>query len=317
MSQENKLSEKVQKAINHLHRKELVDILRIQSEILLAMDTFMNKKGVVRCMPLMLSPFTDPLNHVVTEADINYAGQTLSMMKSMIFHKQVLLSHPDLEAIYIVSPNVRLETADRADDGRHLFEFTQIDYEFKNKDHNYVLSFTEEMIIFVFNWINDKMGDEIKALRGSALPIPSAPFKRYSTGELEEKYGEDYETISSKEATEPFWLFDHPREFYDKEDENNRGHYINYDIIWPCGIEEGLSGAEREDEYNQIVRRMQETKVNMNIFSSYVELAKEGLIPKTAGAGMGIERITRYVTLRKDIDEVTPFSRKPHANIVF
>ena len=311
------LSPLIQNAIQHLHRPELPKILKVQGEIIKAIHEFMETKNVTPVMPLITSPITDPLNHSVTEADFKYAGQNFSLMKSMILHKQLLLTNPYLESIYIVSPNVRLEGEERFTTGRHLFEFTQVDFEFKNKDMNFVINFVEEMVSFVFNKLNSKVGDIIKELRGELLTIPGTGWPRYTTHQLIAKYGEGWEKQSSLEAKGPYWVTDHEREFYDKEDENNKFHYKNYDIMWPEGFGEGLSGAEREDEYNQILMRMERSKANPESFKQYLEIAKAGLLPKTAGAGIGIERLTRFVTKRQDVNEVCPFSRKPYDTIPF
>ncbi len=310
------ITPQVEQALAHLQRKELPAILSIQGEIIRSIHTFMDEKGLLCVNPLMTSPITDPLNHDVTEADFIYAGQQFSLMKSMILHKQLLLTHEDIDAIYIVSPNVRLEGENRRETGRHLFEFTQVDFEFKDKDMDYVLDFTEEMVAYVFEQINKKKEKELMLLRGGLLKIPGK-WKRYITHELKEKYGEDYEMKSSLAADEPYWLIDHDREFYDKEDENDRGHYLNYDIMWPEGFTEGLSGAERENEYEQILKRMKQTKTDPESFRQYLDAAKAGVLPKTAGAGIGIERMTRFVTKRKDVNEVCPFSRKPYDSIVY
>ena len=315
--EKQELSPAIKKAIDHLHNPVLPKLLKVQGEIIKAIHEFMETKNVTPVMPLMTSPITDPLNHSVTEADFTYAGQKFSLMKSMILHKQLLLTNPQLESIYIVSPNVRLEGKERFSTGRHLFEFTQIDFEFKNKDMNFVILFVEEMVSHVFTKLNTKVGDIIKELRGDLLKVPGTGWPRFSTHELIAKYGEHWEKQSSLDATGPYWVTDHEREFYDKEEENNSFHYNNYDIMWPEGFGEGLSGAERENEYNQILMRMERSKANPESFKQYLEIAKAGLLAKTAGAGIGIERLTRFVTKREDVNEICPFSRKPFDSIPF
>jgi asparaginyl-tRNA synthetase len=303
-------------SILHIQRKELQKILKVQSEIIRTVHNFAALKGIINVPPLMLSPVTDPLSHSVYNANIKYAGNKFSLMKSMIFHKQLLMTNENINSIYVVSPNVRLETKERKYTGRHLFEFTQIDFEFKNKDREFFLNFMEELIKYIFRSLNKNVPEELLELRGSLLKIPEA-FKRYTSGELKEKYGENFEKIASEKAKEPFWIFDHKREFYDKEDMKKRGHYINYDIIWPEGFGEALSGGEREFEYKQIVKRMNENKNDKKQFKYYLKVAKSGMLKPSAGGGLGLERITRFVTKRKDIADVTAFNRKPFSKIIF
>lgn len=267
-------------------------------------------------MPLMLSPITDPLNHGVVDASIQYAEQRWSLTKSMIFHKQLALLNPALNSLYIISPNVRLEFADRADTGRHLFEFTQIDFEFKNKDRFFVMEFMEELVNFIFDRLNKEIPELLLELRGELLP-QYEKWPVFRTEKLEAALGPDYEHLKSEEATSPFWLLNHRREFYDKEDPKNPGTYLNYDVIWPEGFGEGLSGAERENEYNQIRKRMAEVGTNEETFKNYLEIAKESGLPKTAGGGFGVERMTRFICRLKDVNEATVFSRKPFTQAIF
>jgi asparaginyl-tRNA synthetase len=317
METTKKISASLSKALMHLHSDELPAILRIQGGIMRSIHEFMESKGVIHVNPLMTSPITDPLSHDVTEADFVYAGIKFSLMKSMILHKQLLLSHPHIDSIYIVSPNVRLEGPERKDTGRHLFEFTQVDYEFKGKTMDFVITFTEEMVAYIFSRLNAKYSDLVILFRGELLKVPETGWPRYSTHELIKKYGKGWEKESSVDAKGPFWVTDHDREFYDREDEKNKGHYLNYDIMWPEGFMEGLSGAEREDEYEQILYRMKRSGTDPEKYKQYLDVVEAGIIPKTAGAGIGIERLTRYITRRKDINEVSPFSRKPYDTILF
>lgn len=307
---------KLQSTLKKIQAPGIKDILTVQQGIIRATHEFMYQNKLTQIMPLMLSPITDPLNHSVVDASIHYANQQWSLTKSMIFHKQLALMNPELDAIYIVSPNVRLELADRKDTGRHLFEFTQVDFEFRGKSKEFVMDFMERLIAFVFDHLNKEIPDTIKKLRGSLLPKYDK-LKLYRTEELEKQYGPDYEKIKSKEAVEPFWLVNHKREFYDKEDQARPNTYLNYDIIWPEGYGEGLSGAEREFEYKQILKRMDETGTNQQVFANYIEAAKAGKLVSSAGAGFGVERMTRYICKLQDIDQATLFSRKPFSQPIF
>lgn len=310
ISREEEL-EVLNQAITKIKRPNLANILKVQQIILMAVDKYMFDKGVTRMLPLMMAPITDTLNHSVEETAIHYDGQQFDVMKSMIFHKQITLMNEGIDKVYIVSPNIRLELAAR-NDTRHLFEFTQVDFEFKDSSMEEVLVFLEGLMSHVFKVLREECSDIIKEVAGTTDHLNIvAPFIRYRTEELEAKFGEDFEEIASKEATQPFFLINHKREFYDAEDLEKKGTYKNYDLIWPMGFVEGLSGGEREFEYDRIIERMDELSTNKNIFRNYIELAKQGLIPKTAGAGFGVERMTRFVLQLSEVDEATVFCRKP------
>lgn len=302
------------KTIEHIKKTEMGDILHIQSAVLKSIRDFMWKEGIEELMPVMLSPFTDPLNHPVYESSIEYKGQKLELTKSMILHKQLSLMRDDLKGIYIVSPNVRLEMGECEKSGRHLLEFSQVDIELKDATHKDFMKFLERLYVHVFSFVAVECTDSLERLSRKVV-IPTAPFRIYETSELKTQYGSDWEYKISMKEKAPFWVMDHYREFYDKEDPISKKH-INYDLVYPEGYGEGLSGAERETDYEVIVRKMKERKTDPSSYKAYLEIAGKGLLKPTAGGGFGVERLVRYLTGKKEIREVCLFPRVPGEKIV-
>jgi asparaginyl-tRNA synthetase len=130
-------------------------------------------------------------------------------------------------------------------------------------------------------------------------------------------HGEHFERIASERAKDPFWILNFRREFYDREDKERRGYYHNYDVFWPEGYGEALSGGEREWEHQEILRKMKERKTDLRAFDTYLSVSSQGLIPRTVGGGLGIERMVRFLTGQKHIRDVTLFPRVPGERIVF
>lgn len=267
-------------------------------------------------MPIILSPATDPLNHHHFEAKVECYGQRLNLTKSMIIHKQLSLLNDGIDKIYFMSPNVRLEDGKLKESGRHLFEFTQVDIEFKEKTKEDFIEFVDGMLAQTFRAVMEDCTRELEAL-GRELKVPRLPLKTYESGAMLAKHGPDFERTMSEEAKDPFWITNFRREFYDREDKERRGFYHNYDVFWPEGFGEALSGGEREWEYEEIVRKMRERKTDTKPFEKYLEVAKQGLIPRTVGGGLGIERMVRYLTGRRHIRDVSMFPRVPGERIVF
>jgi asparaginyl-tRNA synthetase len=114
-----------------------------------------------------------------------------------------------------------------------------------------------------------------------------------------------------REMDEPFWVTDIEREFYDREDPERPGHFRNYDLYLPEGYGEVSSGGEREWEYEVIVRKMKKAGISLEAFRPYLEVAKAGLLKPSAGAGIGVERLIRYMVGAKHIAEVQAFPRIP------
>ncbi|MHA1719852.1 MAG: asparagine synthetase A [Promethearchaeota archaeon] len=287
-----------------------LSLLRIQTEAIKSIHDYLYGQNLLQLMPVMLSPITDPLNHETSDAKIKYFGQELQLMKSMIFHKQLAIAANDTKGIYIMSPNVRLEKPLKRDSGRHLIEFSQVDIELREANAQKFMELIEDLIIFVISSVKDRCAGELKEL-GVSLKIPSRPFRVYSSEELEEKYGKNFEKEISLKEIDPFWITDYLREFYDKEDPKRPGHYINYDLIYPEGFGEALSGGERDFEYEILLRKIKERHQNPEIFKYYLQKAKEGKLVSSAGGGLGIERLVRFLTKIPHIRDISPFSKVP------
>lgn len=306
----------MEQAILHLKSDKRKHILRVQSAALKAIHDYMYAQGVVQAMPIILSPETDPLNHPHFSATVDYYGQRLHMTKSMILHKQLSLLSDGVDKIYFMSPNVRLEDGKLRETGRHLFEFTQVDIELRDKTKKDFMMLTDGMIAAVYRFVIDECGDDLDAL-GRRLTIPRLPLNVYESEDLRRELGVEFERLASERAREPFWIKNFRREFYDKEDKERRGYYHNYDVMWPEGYGEALSGGEREWEHQEILRKMNERKTDVKAFETYLKISGQGMIPKTVGGGLGIERMVRFLTGQRHIRDVTLFPRVPGERIVF
>jgi len=107
----------------------------------------------------------------------------------------------------------------------------------------------------------------------------------------------------------------HKREFYDAEDSERPGFYRNYDLIYPEGFGEALSGGEREWAFDRILMRIERDGLRVEDFKPYLELAREGFVP-SAGAGLGVERLTRFLVGASHIGDVQAFRRVPGEMVV-
>ncbi|MFH1520621.1 MAG: asparagine synthetase A [Candidatus Micrarchaeota archaeon] len=292
--------------------------LRIVSGLLKYTTEHFHHNGFTQLMPVILSSVTDPLgpdpgSSVIKTGEIEYLGQRLSLTQSMILHKQIAIRE-GIEKLFIISPNVRLEHPNRRESGKHLFEFSQVDFEIAHGSKEEVFRLMEGFITGAISYMKLHHAHDLEVL-GRALLSIDGPFKRYTTYELKDKYGDDWESLASLETKQPFWVLDHTREFYDKEDPDRPGHYVNYDMIYPEGFCEGLSGAEREYEYDIILRKITKQGLDKSRYAPYLELAKDGLTP-SAGGGFGVERLARYITGAKHIGDVQLFRRVPGEPVV-
>ena len=283
------------------------------SLVLLFATQYFHEHGFTQLMPVMLSPITDPLgpdpqSSVIKTGEIEYLGQRLSLTQSMILHKQIAVKS-GMEKLFILSPNVRLEHPSRAASGKHLFEFTQLDFEMAYGLREDVFLLMEEFLFHLCEHAKKKRAGELELL-GRKLPDFKPPFPRYTTHELAREFGEDWEMPASLAHSSPFWAISHKREFYDKDDSDRPGMFLNYDLIYPEGFGEALSGAEREWEYEKIIRKIDAHGIDKSRYSSYLAHAKEGPVP-SAGGGFGIERLSRFLSGAAHVGDVQLFRRVP------
>ncbi|MGC8587374.1 MAG: asparagine synthetase A [Candidatus Micrarchaeia archaeon] len=288
----------------------IAEKLRIASKVLKLSTDFFQDRGFVQLLPVMLGASTDPLgpdpgSSVIKTPEVEYGGQVLYTMNSMILHKQVAVR--SLGKIFIMSPNIRLERPERGATGKHLFEFTQIDFEIAHAKKEDVMHIVEDYLEYVSKGVAES--GEFQRL-GIAPFQFKPPFKVYTTHELEESFGKDWELEASRAHEQPFWALCHKREFYDKEDEGKPGHYLNYDLVYPLGFGEALSGGEREFEYGRILERMGKDRLKKEIYAAYLKEAEKGFVP-SAGGGLGVERLVRFLTKSKHVGDVQLFRRVP------
>jgi len=302
--------------LRHLESPELLAILSIQTVLLQELQKYLVHQGFTQLMPVLISPFTDPLNHQVYPAELQYEDKKLQLTASMIFHKQLALIPSDMHKIFIVSPNIRLELASTKSSDNHLLEFSQFDLEMKNASMEDVMTLLENLFLSVFDRIEQKCEKELRVL-GRTLPRLSRPFPRYTTLHLSPDKIDAFCAQISREADVPCFITSFKREFYDREDPDLPGTYRNFDMVYPDGYGEALSGAEREYIYEDILRRMDETHVDTVRFRNYLEIAKRGVLPETAGAGIGIQRLIKFICGKRVISDVCLFDRSMNSNFAF
>jgi asparaginyl-tRNA synthetase len=265
-------------------------------------------------LPVALSQSTDPLwpdpgASIEKRIEVDIYGKTVRTTASMIIHK-LIASSTVYPKLFILSPNIRIEKAERAKTGKHVYEFTQLDFEARDASSKDVFTIVEGALCDLVSSLKKDLKSELTTLcRCDTLKVPKKPFKIYDREDLEAEYGADWETGITASAKEPIWITNIPREFYDFEDFKT-GKWDNYDLFLPQ-FGEVLSGAKREWEYKKILEKIERDKVSKDNYTLLLKLAKEGRMKPSAGGGIGMERIVGWLTGTKHIAETQPFPRIP------
>lgn len=267
-------------------------------------------------LPVALSQSTDPLwpdpnASIETRIEVDIYGKPVRTTASMIVHKLVASSliYPKL---FILSPNIRIEKAERAITGKHIYEFTQLDFEIQGATSKDVFTFVEKALKILIKGLKKDLRAELTQLcRYDSIKVPKSPFKILDREDLEKEYGEGWEMQISAQIKDPVWIINLPREFYDFEDFKT-GRWDNYDLFLPK-FGETLSGAKREWEYTKILKKIERDEVRKENYAVLLKLAKEGKIKPSAGAGIGMERLVGWISGVQHIGETQPFPRVPGA----
>ncbi len=286
--------------------------IRIGSEIIAYAEGFMRKEGFVQMLPVLLSPITDPLwpdpaAGIYKRLEVDIYGTTVRTMHSMIVHKLVGTSLL-MDRFFVMSPNIRLEKPERASTGRHLFDRSQMDFEARGASSAEIRSLIERMLHGLVEHIGSSMREEFSTI-GAEAPRFKVPFGVYSREELEKRYGKDWEDELPKHISEPAWIIDLPREFYDYEDPETH-RWDNFDLYLPKRGEL-VTGALREFEYKKMLSKMESAGVKKELYSLLLELAKDGKIRHSAGAGIGMERLIAWITGAEHVGDVQAFPKVP------
>jgi len=310
MMSTSELKEKLGDYHARLSSRELQIAMKVNTHVRRYLGDYLFKEGFTEIPPVILSPMTDPLNHPTLDPVFSCYGYRYQLTKSMIFHKQLALLNQT--KIFCFSPNLRFEPVERAQDGRHLFEFTQLDIELRDATREDAMALLEGMYIGLMSYCKKELADELNEL-GRDLKVPSSSFRKVSFQKAKDEHGDDFEAILSKGSDEPFWIIDIPlldREFYDFEDPEQEGILRDMDLVYPEGFGEASSGGEREFEYERIVERIHRKDQDVNDFEILLEMASKGLYA-SSGFGIGIERLVRYICGFSRIEDAAMFPKIP------
>ncbi len=294
---------------SHLRDERVAAANRVKSKVVKILRDFLEGRDFVELMPVIASSITDPLSSPETTIFFQAYGSRLQLTKSMIFHKQMaMLTYP---RIFIFSPNFRLEPEDRSSTGRHLVEFVQLDLEVREASREDVMRLAEEMLSYLFERIREEAREELEFF-GRSLPELRPPFPTITYSQAWEEFGPQFETELSKRSHQPIWVLDFPyqvREFYYREHEGKEV-LRDFDLLYPEGFGEAISGGEREWRADRTRDRIRRKGIDESFYALYLQLLEQG-IPPSAGFGIGIERLTRFICGVKDISLCRLFPKLP------
>ncbi|AFR07250.1 asparagine synthetase A [Nocardiopsis alba] len=311
----------------HLTAKRTRDIMLVQQEALAAARDHLRGQGFVELLPPLTGPVTDPGGRGAKQLDVDFYGHRYKLMTSAILYKQASLR--GFPKLFYIAPNVRAEPLETAFTGRHLFEFHQIDVEIAGASREEAMRTAGGLLAHVVRHVIDTVPELLRGLGRDAVffkELLREDFETRTHAEAVEalrEVGHDQdagteidwegETLLSHKFDKPFFITDYPkgsRGFYDMEDPERPGVLRNFDLLGHGGYGELVSGSERRCDYASIVTAIRESGENPAKYGWYLKEARQGL-PASAGFGMGLQRLLRYLTGMESLWQVTAYPKLP------
>jgi asparaginyl-tRNA synthetase len=311
----------------HLASPVTQSALRVQHQVLIAVREFLGGEGFTELLPPVIGPVTDPGVRGSKQLDVDYYGHRYKLMTSGILYKQASLL--GFSKIFYIAPNVRAEPVETCSTRRHLVEFHQIDVELAGATRAQAQGVAERLVTHVVKHVLATVPGELTGLGrdlAALSDVLSGAFGRMTHADAVTRLHElghpqspdaeiDWtgEELLSRNVSQPFFVDDYPkgsRGFYDREATTEPGILRNFDLLAPGGFGELASGSERESDYARIVTRMRETGENPAKYGWYLDMVREG-IPASAGFGLGLERLVRFLTGLDAVWRVNAYPKVP------
>jgi asparaginyl-tRNA synthetase len=294
-------------------------ILRIRHEVEQAIHDFFYARDFVRCdTPILTAAIGERSGLFSTEY---FDEGTAYLAQTGQLYGEALAAA--LGRIYTFGPTFR---AEKSKTRRHLTEFWMIEPEMAWYDQDDNMDLQEAFVRYLVERVLERRQAELRVLERdtSKLDCVAQPFVRLDYADAvklvrekgsETQWGDDLGAPDEKlivDAYErPVFVVNYPKEakaFYMKENPADPRTVRCADLLAPEGRGEIIGGSQREDDYDKLLRRIEEEGLPLDAYGWYLDLRKYGTFTHS-GFGLGLERTVAWIAGIEHIREVIPFPR--------
>ena len=321
-------------------------VFKVRSVAAMAIHTYFQDRGYVYLhAPLITGSDCEGAGEMfqVTSFDLDNIKDKIDYSKDFFGKKTSLTVSGQLQGeafamafgkIYTFGPTFRAENSNTK---THAAEFWMIEPEIAFCDLHELMDIEEDMLRYIVSYVLKHAKDEMEFLNKfvdkdlfkrlqvvlnnkaarithkEAIEILKNSGKDF---EFKPEFGEDLAKEHEKYLTEeyfksPVCVYDWPKDnkaFYMKlNPDNETGAAV--DLLVP-GSGELMGGSQREEDYDKLLKRMEDLGVPTEGMEWYCNLRRFGSCVHS-GFGMGFERLIIYLTGVDNIRDVIPFPRTP------
>ena len=309
-------------------------IMRIRSSVVKAIRDFFDGNGFRLMDSPILTPSACEGTSTLFETEYFDLGTAYLSQSGQLYAEASAMA---LGKVYTFGPTFR---AEKSKTRRHLTEFWMVEPEMAYFDLNDDMDVAEDLVEYIVQYVLKTCPKELAAMGRdiSKLEAVRRPFYRMSYTEAVEwlnknnvklnkkqadgseiqidfPWGEDFgapqEEAIMQQFDKPCIIHRYPSEvkaFYMKRDPDNQKVALAMDMLAPEGAGEIIGGSQREDNYEELLARIQHENLPVDAFQWFLDLRKYGSVPHS-GFGLGVERTVKWISGAEHIREVIPFPR--------
>lgn len=295
-------------------------VLRIRHEVIDAVRDYFNSRGFVLADTPIFTPAA--CEGTTTLFPVQYFDDTTAYLtqSGQLYNEANAMA---LGRVYCFGPTFR---AEKSKTRRHLTEFWMVEPEVAYADLDDIIALAEGLVADVIARVLDRRRRELTVLERdtSSLEGITTPFARITYDDAVNRlkalghpfewggdFGSPDETALSGMFNGPVAVTGYPSEikaFYFKPEDGRPEVSRSVDILAPEGYGEIIGGGQRIDDYDALLKRIEEHNLPREAFEWYLDLRRFGSVPH-GGFGMGIERVVSWICGLEHLREAIPYPR--------
>lgn len=295
-------------------------IMLIRNEIIRATHEFYQREGFIQMdSPILVGNAgenTTDLFHTEYFDEDAYLAQT-----GQLYGEAGAMA---LGKIYTFGPTFR---AEKSKTRRHLIEFWMIEPEMAFVEHDESLDIQERYVAHLVQSVLDNCDyaldvldrDKEQLKKYTQLPYPRVSYDEaieiLQDNDFDVEWGVDFgspeETFLAEQYETPIFITNYPKAikaFYMKQHPEREDVVICADMIAPEGYGEIIGGSQREDDYEKLLKGIENFGLGTEEYEWYLDLRRYGSVPHS-GFGLGLERTVTWLAGTEHIREAIPFPR--------